>query len=185
MVRNILPKHVQCVFVRQPKQLGLGHAVLCAERVVGDEPFLVLLADDYIINSGIGTSSNLVNAYNNSGKTQLSVVNVDGPEISKYGVVSTGVDDKSVNALIEKPIYEKAPSNIASIGRYVLTPDIFDILRKQSPGFGSEIQLSEAINRLASTKRVEMVFLNGKRYDCGTVNGYIDAILETASIKSK
>ena len=180
MVRNILPNGVECIFVRQPEQLGLGHAVLCAERVVGSDPFAVLLADDFLIYDCNGITSNLVEAYGKSGKTQLSVMEVDGPDISKYGVVAPSKVPGGVAGLIEKPAAPDAPSNLASIGRYVLTPDIFDILRNQQPGAGGEIQLADAINTQAANNAVEAVKLNGRRFDCGSVEGYLDAIMHVA-----
>ncbi len=180
MVQNILPSGVECIFVRQPKQLGLGHAVLCAERAVGNEPFAVLLADDFLINDGAGVTSDLIEAYNKSGKTQLSVMQVDGPDISKYGVVNLNKNTGSVEGLVEKPNYKDAPSNTASIGRYILTPDIFEILRNQSAGSDGEIQLTEAINKQALIGNVASVILNGERFDCGSVSGYLDAIFYVA-----
>lgn len=180
MVRNILPKGVECIFVRQPEQLGLGHAVLCAERVVGNDPFAVLLADDFLTYVGAGITSNLAEAYGKSGKTQLSVMEVDGSDISKYGVVALSEVHGGVAGLVEKPDAADAPSNLASIGRYVLTPDIFDILRNQPAGSGGEIQLADAINTQALRGDVEAVMLNGLRFDCGSVDGYLDAIMHVA-----
>ena len=181
MVKNILPAGVECIFVRQPEQLGLGHAVLCAERVVGDDPFVVLLADDFLTYEGDGIVSDLVSAYELSGKTQLSVMEVNGPDISKYGVVVPNGGSASVAGLVEKPDANKAPSNLASIGRYVLTPDIFDILRTQPAGAGGEIQLADAINTQAIKGAVQSVKLNGLRFDCGSVEGYLDAIMHVAA----
>jgi UTP--glucose-1-phosphate uridylyltransferase len=181
MVHSILPKGVECVFVRQPEQLGLGHAVLCAERVVGDEPFAVLLADDFLTFSGAGVTSDLVEAYTASGRTQISVMDVQGGDISQYGVVRPGLSPNSVAGLVEKPTFENAPSSLASIGRYVLTPDIFEILRTQPPGAGGEIQLADAINSQATSDMVNAVTLNGKRFDCGSVRGFLDAILYIAN----
>ena len=181
MVRNILPKGVECIFVRQPDQLGLGHAVLCAERVVGNEPFAVLLADDYISSENQGVTKDLVNAFYKSEKTQLSIMQVDGPDISKYGVVKKNNNTNSVLGLIEKPLYSEAPSNLASIGRYVLRPDIFGILKEQTPGSGGEIQLSDAINKQAKSGNVESLMLKGKRFDCGSISGYLDAIFNEAN----
>lgn len=181
MVHSILPKGVECVFVRQPEQLGLGHAVLCAERVVGDEPFAVLLADDFLTFSGAGVTSDLVEAYTASGLTQISVMDVQGRDISQYGVVRPGLSPNSVAGLVEKPTFENAPSSLASIGRYVLTPDIFEILRSQPPGAGGEIQLADAINSQAASGKVNAVTLNGKRFDCGSVRGFLDAILYIAN----
>ena len=181
MVKNILPEGIECIFVRQAEQLGLGHAVLCAERVVGDEPFAVLLADDFLtIGEGGGVTSDLVRAFGATGRTQLSVMEVDGPDISKYGVVVPGSVPGSVAGLVEKPSVHDAPSNMASIGRYVLTPDIFDILRTQPVGAGGEVQLADAVNAQAANGAVEAVTLRGRRFDCGSVQGYLDAIMAVA-----
>lgn len=176
MVRNLLPKHVECMFVRQPEQLGLGHAILCAERAVGDEPFAVLLADDFITYDGTGVTKELIKAFDNTGKSQISVMEIYGPDITKYGVVVPRKNGSGVSGLYEKPSEKEAPSNLASIGRYVLTPDIFKILRLQKYGFGGEIQLADAINKIAKENGVEAVLLNGTRFDCGSINGYIEAI---------
>ena len=185
MIHNILPKGVECIFVRQPKQLGLGHAVLCAERAVGDEPFAVLLADDFLTYEGDGVTADLVRDYERTGKAQLSVMEVNGPDISKYGVVFPGSAPGSVLGLVEKPPYETAPSNLASIGRYVLGPDIFDVLREQPPGAGGEIQLADAINIVAKRGGVEAISLDGQRFDCGSINGYLEAITQMAAQRSK
>ena len=181
MVKNILPKGVECVFVRQQEQLGLGHAVLCAERVVGNEPFALLLADDFLTYSGDGIISDLICRYEKTGKTQLSVMKIDSPEISRYGVIETNTETGIVTGIIEKPNFENAPSNLASIGRYVLTPDIFDILRHQLIGVEGEIQLADSINVQAENNMVETVLLDGKRFDCGSIEGYIEAIKFIAS----
>ena len=180
MVKNILPKGVECIFMRQPEQLGLGHAVLCAERAVGNDPFAVLLADDFLIYDGDGPTADLVRSFEASSKTQLSIMEITGPDISKYGVLLPGSEPGAVAGLVEKPDVDKAPSNFASIGRYVLTPDIFDIIRNQPVGIGGEIQLADAINAQASNNRVEAVILNGRRFDCGSVQGYLDAIIHVA-----
>ncbi|WP_334067726.1 UTP--glucose-1-phosphate uridylyltransferase GalU [Nereida ignava] len=181
MVRNILPKGVECIFMRQPEQLGLGHAVLCAERAVGTDPFAVLLADDFLTGSENGVTADLARAFEATGKSQLSVMEVNGPDISKYGVVVPGDTKGAVAGLVEKPDARSAPSNLASIGRYVLTPDIFDILRSQPPGAGGEIQLADAINTQAAAGSVEAVKLRGRRFDCGSVQGYLDAITSVAA----
>jgi UTP--glucose-1-phosphate uridylyltransferase len=182
MVRNILPSGVECIFVRQPEQLGLGHAVLCAERVVGNEAFAVLLADDFISYEGNGITADLVEAYYTTNKSQISVMEVNDANITKYGVIVPG-DGDCVSGLIEKPLLADAPSNFASIGRYVLTSDIFDVLRSQSKGSGGEIQLADAINTIAERNKVESVLLNGDRFDCGEVDGYLDAIYHMADKK--
>ena len=181
MVKNILPAGVECIFVRQPEQLGLGNAVLCAERAVGNDPFAVLLADDFLTYKGDGVTADLTRAFETSNKTQLSVMEVNSPEISKYGVIIPNRDAGTVRGLVEKPGADEAPSNLASIGRYVLKPDIFDILRTQPAGAGGEIQLADAINTQAANNAVEAVTLNGRRFDCGSVEGYLDAIMYVAN----
>ena len=175
MVRNIIPTGVECIFVRQAEQLGLGHAVLCAERAVGGDPFAVLLADDFLTESEPGVTADLVQAFAASGKSQLSVMEVDGPDISKYGVVVPNGLGAGIVGLVEKPDASDAPSNLASIGRYVLTPDIFDTLRGLKAGSGGEIQLADAINIHAQQGSVETVRLNGRRFDCGSMRGFMAA----------
>ena len=175
MVRNILPERVECIFVRQAEQLGLGHAVLCAERAVGGDPFAVLLADDFLTDYEPGVTTDLAQAYASSGKSQLSVMEVNGPDISKYGVVVPNGSGEGIVGLVEKRDASDAPSNLASIGRYVLTPDIFETLRSLKAGSGGEIQLADAINIHAQQCSVETVRLNGRRFDCGSVNGFMQA----------
>ena len=179
MVRNIIPKGVQCIFVRQPQQLGLGHAILCAERVIAGEPFAILLADDFITDYERGVTADLVDAYEENGRTQLSVMQIDGPDISKYGVIAYS-NAQNVNGLIEKPNFEEAPSNLASIGRYVLTPDVFDVLKRVIPGANGEIQLADALNEMAASGGVDYVILNGTRFDCGSKRDYANAIMHLA-----
>ena len=175
MVRNIIPSGVECIFVRQAEQLGLGHAVLCAERAVGRDPFAVLLADDFLTDYEAGVTADLAQAFARSGKLQLSVMEVDGPDISKYGVVVPNGSGAGIAGLVEKPDADDAPSNLASIGRYVLMPDIFDTLRGLKAGSGGEIQLADAINIHAQQGSVETVRLNGRRFDCGSVDGFMQA----------
>ncbi len=175
MVRNIIPVGVECIFVRQAEQLGLGHAVLCAERAVGDEPFAVLLADDFLTDYEPGVTADLVRAFEDSGRSQISVMEVNGPDISKYGVVVPNRQGVGVAGLIEKPDVENAPSNLASIGRYVLTPDIFETLWGLSAGSGGEIQLADAINIQAKRGSVGSIRINGLRFDCGSVDEFIEA----------
>jgi UTP--glucose-1-phosphate uridylyltransferase len=183
MVKNILPAGVECIFVRQPEQLGLGHAVLCAQRSVGDEPFAVLLADDFISYKGKGVTADLIRAFGETGKTQISVMEVSKQDVSKYGIVIPDKLGGSVMGLVEKPNAEDAPSDLASIGRYVLTPDIFDILDGQTAGVLGEIQLADAINTQSAKGSVEAVKLMGRRFDCGSVQGYLEAIRHVASDK--
>ena len=163
------------MFVRQAEQLGLGHAVLCAERAVGKVPFAVLLADDFLTDYETGVTADLVRGYAKSGKSQLSVMEVDGSDISKYGVIVPNGSGAAIAGLVEKPDVNEAPSNLASIGRYVLTPEIFETLRGLSAGSGGEIQLADAINIHAQQGSVETVRLNGRRFDCGSVDGYMQA----------
>jgi UTP--glucose-1-phosphate uridylyltransferase len=181
MVKNILPKNVECIFVRQSEQLGLGHAVLCAERAIGNDAFAVILADDFLTFKGLGVTADLVQSFKSSGKTQISVMEVDGPDICKYGVVVPNVNAGGVAGLVEKPKVENAPSNLASIGRYILTPDIFNILRGQTVGVDGEIQLADAINSQAINGAVEAVKLKGRRFDCGSVLEYVEAIKYVSS----
>ena len=175
MVHNIVPEGVECIFVRQAEQLGLGHAVLCAERVVGSDPFAVLLADDFLADYKPGVTADLASAFEKTGKSQLSVMEVDNLEVSKYGIVVPNELESGIKGLIEKPDLHNAPSNLASIGRYVLAADIFTTLRALPLGLGGEIQLSDAINIHAQRGCVEIVPLNGKRFDCGSVAGFMQA----------
>jgi UTP--glucose-1-phosphate uridylyltransferase len=175
MVRNIVPPHVECIFVRQAEQLGLGHAVLCAERAVAGEPFAVLLADDFLTDYAPGVTADLLGAFEKTGNSQLSVMQVDEAYISQYGVVIPSADGSGVIGLIEKPRHDEAPSNLVSIGRYVLSPDIFDTLRSLPIGSGGEIQLADALNLHAQAGLIESIELRGKRFDCGSVDGFMSA----------
>ena len=161
--------------------MGLGHAVLCAERAVCGDPFAVLLADDFLIDNELGVTADLAQAFASSGKSQLSVMEVDGPDFSKYGVVVPHEAGTGIAGLVEKPDVSVAPSNLASIGRYVLTPDIFKTLRSLSVGSGGEIQLADAINIHAQQGSVETVQLNGRQFDCGSVEGYMKACIHEFS----
>jgi len=175
MVRNIVPSHVECIFVRQPEQLGLGHAVLCAERAVAGEPFAVLLADDFLTDYAPGVTTDLIGAFEKTGNSQLSVMQVDEPYISQYGVIIPSADGHGVIGMVEKPRQDESPSNRASIGRYILTPDIFNLLRNLPEGSGGEIQLTDALNLHAQNGLLEAVELKGKRFDCGSIDGFMSA----------
>lgn len=177
MVRNIVPEGVTCIFLRQPEALGLGHAVLCAEPVVGREPFAVLLADD-VMRGDLPTTA-LVAEYAKAPGTILSVMEVAPEDAQNYGIVRHGANG-GVAGLVEKPKSGTEPSSLASIGRYVLEPEIFDILRAQPPGHGGEIQLADAINTRAAQGHVRGVTLTGQRYDCGSKLGYLEAIVDFA-----
>ena len=175
MVRNIVPSHVECIFVRQPEQLGLGHAVLCAERAVAGEPFAVLLADDFLTDYAPGVMADLVDAFGKTGNSQLSVMQVDEAYISQYGVIIPSSDGHGVSGVVEKPRQDEAPSNLASIGRYILTSDIFDLLRTLPAGSGGEIQLADALNLHAQDGLLEAIRLKGIRFDCGSIDGFMSA----------
>jgi len=182
IVHAILPQGVNCIFIRQSTQLGLGHAVLCAAPALAYEPFAVLLADDFLGLEGQGFLADMVHAYEDTGLSQIAVMPIDGPDISRYGVVKPGPGKNEVQGLIEKPSAADAPSNLASIGRYVLAPDVMDILKGLEPGVGGEIQLADAINILATKQGggVQSRLLTTPRFDCGQVRGYLDAILHVA-----
>jgi len=175
MVRNIVPSHVECLFVRQAEQLGLGHAVLCAERAVAGEPFAVLLADDFLTDYTPGVTADLVEAFERTGHSQLSIMPVDDVNISQYGVIIPSSNSNGVIGVVEKPIQEEAPSNLASIGRYILTSDIFDLLRTLPVGSGGEIQLADALNLHAQDGLLEAIRLKGIRFDCGSIDGFMSA----------
>lgn len=183
MVRNIVPEGVSCIFVRQPEPLGLGHAVLCAAPAVGDNAFVVLLADDLMQGAELPTEA-LVRAYAKKPQTVLSVCEVDPKEASKYGILKPGATDPdrliSVEGIVEKPAVDKAPSNLASFGRYVFTPEVFDVLRGLTPGAGGEIQLADAIDQLAQAGKVAAITNPSHRYDCGDKFGYLTAIVDVA-----
>ena len=183
MVRNIVPRGVSCMFVRQPEPLGLGHAVLCAEAAVGDKPFAVLLADDLMQGDVLPTAA-LVQAFARKPQTLLSVAEVPEAELSSYGILRPGPAASDglirVDGLVEKPKAGTAPSKLASFGRYVFTPEVFDILRDLPPGAGGEIQLADAIDKLAQDGKVSALVNPSRRYDCGSKFGYLTAIVDLA-----
>ncbi len=176
MVRNIVPQGVQCIFVRQAEQLGLGHAVLCAERIVGDETFAVLLADNFLTGALPNPTQQLVSQYVSTEKSQLSVMEVNSSDISKFGVIIPNEEGNGITGIVEKPEAGEAPSNLGAIGRYVLTPNIFEILKNLKAGVGGEIQLSDAIGNLAINGCVDAVEFYGQFFDCGSIDGYVKAV---------
>lgn len=176
IVQQILPSHVQCIFLRQSEPLGLGHAVLQAERVVGDEAFAVLLADDYITDQEPNMTRELIDAFSTTDKPCLAVKGVNPHETSNYGIIKAEKNQSDIIEIIEKPICGEAPSNLAAIGRYVLTPEIFEILKNQLPGVAAEIQLTDAINKQARIGNFGFRELRGKHFDCGSIAGYLRAI---------
>lgn len=178
-IHGIVPDHVNCIYIRQPQALGLGHAVLCAAPVIGRDPFAVLLADD-VVKGTLSPTAELIAAYEGNGHTQLSVMQVTPEHVSKYGIIRPGDTPGTVAVLVEKPRAEAAPSRLASIGRYVLEPEILDILADIQPGAGGEIQLADATNLWAGQGRVNALPLSGTRYDCGSKFGYLEAIVDFA-----
>lgn len=183
MVRNIVPQGVSCIFVRQPEPLGLGHAVLCAALAVGNNPFVVLLADDLMQGASLPTAA-LVAAYQQAQCAILSVSEVALEDVSKYGILKPGLARAdgliAVAGLVEKPTVEQAPSRMASFGRYAFSAEIFDVLHTLKPGAGGEIQLADAIDQLASQGKVAAIANPSQRYDCGDKFGYLNAIVDVA-----
>lgn len=183
MVREMMPSNVSFVFIRQPEALGLGHAVLCAKSAVGDEPFAVILADDLIANSdaGEGCMAQMVEQYDKNQCSILGVERVNPQETDKYGIVKTKEVSPSlgqVELIVEKPAPERAPSNLGVVGRYILTPAIFEKIETTERGAGGEIQLTDAIASLMSDEQVLAYEFEGKRYDCGAKLGYLQATVE-------
>ncbi len=183
VLRNILPSHVKCVFIRQSQALGLGHAVLCARPVVNDEPFAVILADDLINFSDKPCLSQMVDLFNFQHCSILGTQKVPMEDVSSYGVVD-GIQVKpdlmEVSGIVEKPSADKAPSNVAVVGRYILTPRIFELLENTQRGAGNEIQLTDAIAELLKEQRVLSYNFKGRRFDCGSKLGYLKAQVEFA-----
>lgn len=183
VLRSILPDHVKCVFIRQSQALGLGHAVLCARPVVNDEPFAVILADDLINFAEKPCLSQMVDVFNFQHCSVLGTQTVPMEDVSSYGVVD-GIQVKpdlmEVSGIVEKPSAEEAPSNVAVVGRYILTPRIFDLLENTKRGAGNEIQLTDAIAALLKEQRVLSYNFKGRRFDCGSKLGYLKAQVEFA-----
>lgn len=180
VVKNILPPHVSCVYVRQKEALGLGHAVLCAKNIIGNEPCAVLLADDLIDGKPKSCLEQMVDVYNETHASVIAVQEIDKRASESYGIVSVeSLEDHvgKINAIVEKPKPENAPSNLAVVGRYILTPEIFSLLEQTKPGSGNEIQLTDAIDALQEKARVDACLFKGKRYDCGSKMGYLEATI--------
>jgi len=185
IVRNVLPASVTCVYVRQAEPRGLGHAVLCSKSVVGDEPFFVLLADDLIRSPAKGVVAQMAEVYERFGTSVLAVQEVPREETKQYGIVQVEPGPEGelrVTSMVEKPDPSKAPSNLAVVGRYLLTPRIFEKLEQTDPGAGGEIQLTDAIAALLKDEPVIAYPFEGKRYDCGSKLGYLEATVEFALV---
>lgn len=181
LTRDIVPPHVSCIYLRQSEALGLGHAVLCAKPVVGNEPFAVILADDLIDNGQKGCVKQMVESYSNHSSSVLAVQRVDKSETDKYGIVSlenNSDNEGFISGIVEKPSPADAPSTLAVVGRYILTPRIFHFLEKTQRGAGNEIQLTDAIAALLADEKVYAYPFEGIRYDCGSKLGYLQANVE-------
>ncbi len=183
MVRNILPGHVSCIYIRQSEPLGLGHAVLCARPAVGEEPFAVLLADDLIDGGARGCLSQMVEQYEHYNSAVLAVQTVPREETQRYGIVATRPIDSRVSKIteiVEKPKPDVAPSTLAVVGRYVLPGEIMGILAETGRGAGGEIQLTDGIATLLSQQQALAYEFEGRRYDCGSKLGYLQATVDYA-----
>jgi UTP--glucose-1-phosphate uridylyltransferase len=185
LVRSLSPSDMDCSYVRQPRMLGLGHAVLCAAHIVGDEPFAVLLADDLMKgrNGGPGVLTQLVQAFEEVQTSVLAVQEVPLEQVRRYGIVAGEAKGErlvKVQQMVEKPSPEQAPSRLGVAGRYVLTPSVFGKIRNQPRGKGGEIQLTDGIAQLIASEGVHAYRYEGKRYDCGTKEGFLQATVELA-----
>ncbi|CAM5782675.1 UTP--glucose-1-phosphate uridylyltransferase GalU [Ottowia pentelensis] len=185
VVRAVAPDDMDCSYVRQPRSLGLGHAVLCAAHIVGEQPFAVLLADDLMVGppGGQPVLAQVVEAFESLGRSVLAVQEVPLDQVRRYGIVAgpaAGDQLIKIERIVEKPAPEAAPSRMGVAGRYILTPRIFDEIRNQPAGAGGEIQLTDAIARLMTKERVYAYQYSGKRYDCGSKEGFLEATVELA-----
>ena len=181
-VKNLLPKNINCIYIRQSEALGLGHAVLCARHLVNDEPFAVLLADD-LLDGEPPVLKQMVDTYDYYHCSVLGVQEVPRADTQSYGIVaskSLAERVEQISAMVEKPKPEDAPSNLAVVGRYVLTPRIFHYLENVAPGSGGEIQLTDGIAALLNEQQVLAYRFVGTRYDCGSKIGYLKATVEFA-----
>ncbi|MEA5669130.1 UTP--glucose-1-phosphate uridylyltransferase GalU [Stenotrophomonas sp. MH1] len=182
-IRHVLPKGVRAVFVTQTEALGLGHAVLCAKPIVGDEPFAVLLPDDLIWNRGDGALKQMADLNEASGASVIAVEDVPHEKTGSYGIVATDKFDGRkghITQIVEKPKPEDAPSDLAVVGRYVLSPKIFELLESTGTGAGGEIQLTDAIAQLLTSEQVDAFRFEGTRFDCGTHLGLVEATVRFA-----
>ena len=182
LVRNIKPAHVNCVYVRQPEALGLGHAVNCAASLVGNEPFAVVLADD-LLDHQPGVLKQLVGLYEHYRSSVVAVETIAPSQSRAYGVVAgTAAGERltKMSQIVEKPAPEKAPSNLGVVGRYVFTPSIFKHIDQLKPGAGGEYQLTDAIQSLLQQEAVYAYAYQGVRYDCGSKLGFLKATVELA-----
>jgi UTP--glucose-1-phosphate uridylyltransferase len=185
VVRSVAPSSINCIYIRQPEALGLGHAVLCAEPVVGDEPFAILLADDLMDAGANGKAvmRQMTELFEKHHASVIAVEEVPREDTNKYGIVSAqpwAERTERITAIVEKPKPEVAPSTLAVVGRYLLTGKIFDLIRAQPPGAGGEIQLTDAIAKLLTQEPVLAYRFEGTRFDCGSKLGYLQASVTLA-----
>ena len=179
-VRNILPKNINCIYIRQAEALGLGHAVLCAKPVIGDEPFAVLLADD-LLDGNPPVMKQMVDVFDYYQCSVIGVQEVPPAETRSYGIVAThpvAERIEQITAIVEKPNPADAPSTLAVVGRYILTSRIFHYLESVTPGSGGEIQLTDGIAALLAEQQALAYRYDGVRYDCGSKIGYLKATVE-------
>ncbi|MNR91878.1 UTP--glucose-1-phosphate uridylyltransferase [compost metagenome] len=182
LVRNVIPKNINCIYIRQSAPLGLGHAVLCARPVIGNDPFAVLLADDFMDTSdGVKpVLAQMTDVFQREGHSILAVQDVPRAETKQYGIVSATPYKPQlelVNGIVEKPQPDVAPSTLAVVGRYVLSNRIFDYLETLGKGAGGEIQLTDGIAALMQAEQVLAYRYDGQRYDCGSKLGYLKAMV--------
>lgn len=178
IIRDIVPSNVSCIYIRQSEALGLGHAVYCAKPVIDDEPFAVILADDLIENERAGCLTQMTELFDKEQASILAVEQVPPSATKSYGMVkSIGISDRvsTVENIVEKPEPEVAPSNLGVVGRYILTPQIFEKIEQTGKGAGGEIQLTDAIALLLAEQRILAYEFQGNRYDCGSKLGYMIA----------
>jgi UTP--glucose-1-phosphate uridylyltransferase len=181
-VRGLLPDGVTCAYIRQAEALGLGHAVMCARHMIGDEPFAVILADD-LIDAQVPVMKQMTQVHAKNGGSVIAVQNVAPEDTASYGIVSAekvSAGLSRMSAIVEKPKPEEAPSTLGVVGRYILSPRIFHFLENLRPGAGREIQLTDAIGRLLREETVMAYEFQGQRYDCGSKLGYLQATVNYA-----
>jgi UTP--glucose-1-phosphate uridylyltransferase len=184
IIRNIIPQGITCIYIRQSEPLGLGHAILCAKSVIGDEPFAIILPDDLINDGGRGVTKQLVDLYEEKQKSIIAIENIPRSDTKKYGIVE--ISDKKekplqrISGIVEKPKPDESLSTLAVVGRYIFNSEIFSFLEKIKIGADSEIQLTDAIGMLLKSEPVYAYEFLGQRYDCGSKLGYMQASIKYA-----
>ena len=177
-IKAIVPSFVNCIFIRQPGPMGLGHAIHCANPVINNEPFAIILPDDLIDADGCGCLSQMMDIYNRTGESVLAVERVQGPEISKYGVIEIeNFKDRvgKIQTIVEKPAFDSAPSDLGVVGRYILSYKVMEILSRLTPDSGGEIQLTDGISELLKLENINAFEFYGTRFDCGSKLGFLKA----------